>query len=89
MDFEYDEDKRAANIERHGIDFLRAALLFDGRPVVTRASPRHGEDRYMTTGRIDERAITVVWTWREGRIRLISARRARHGEEKAYRDLHG
>lgn len=89
MEFEWDEDKRAANIDRHGIDFFTASLFFDGRPVVTRASPRDGEDRWMSTGRIDQRCITVVWTWREGRIRLISARKARHGEEKAHRDLHG
>jgi hypothetical protein len=89
MEFEWDEDKRAANIDRHGIDFFTASLIFDGRPVITRASPREGEDRRTSTGCIDQRYITVVWTWREGRIRLISARRARHGEEKAHRDLHG
>jgi uncharacterized DUF497 family protein len=38
MEFEWDEDKRAGNVARHGIDFLRAGLLFDGRPVVTRAA---------------------------------------------------
>jgi uncharacterized protein len=89
MRFEWDENKRVGNIARHGIDFLRASLLFDGRPVVTRASSRGDEARWMSTGRVDERCITVVWTWRAGHVRIISARRARHGEEKAYRDLHG
>jgi uncharacterized protein len=89
MEFEWDEDKRAGNVARHGIDFLRAGLLFDGRPVVTRASPRGDEARWMSTGLIDDTYVTVVWTWRVGRIRLISARRARHGEEKEHRDLYG
>jgi uncharacterized DUF497 family protein len=89
MEFEWDEDKRAANVARHGIDFLDAGLLFDGRPVATRASPRGGEARWMSTGLLDGRYVTVVWTWRGRRIRLISARRARHGEEEAHRHLHG
>jgi uncharacterized protein (DUF4415 family)/uncharacterized DUF497 family protein len=66
MEFEWDEDKRAANIDRHGIDFFTASLIFDGRPVITRASPREGEDRRTSTGCIDQRYITVVWTWQQG-----------------------
>jgi len=39
MDFEWDEAKRLANLEKHGVDFLRAQMLFDGRPVITAQSP--------------------------------------------------
>lgn len=59
MVFEWDEKKRLLNIERHGIDFHRASLLFAER-VLTRGSPREGEHRWMTTGILDGRYITVV-----------------------------
>lgn len=49
MVFEWDEEKRLLNLERHGIDLERAGQLFDGRPVITRATPRVGEDCWMTT----------------------------------------
>ncbi|CAA9572657.1 MAG: hypothetical protein AVDCRST_MAG87-2575 [uncultured Thermomicrobiales bacterium] len=38
---------------------------------------------------IDEKLYTVIWTFRGSTIRLISARRARDAEERAYRDIHG
>jgi uncharacterized DUF497 family protein len=65
------------------------AALFDGRPVVTFPSPRLGEERWVTVGRVEGKAFAVVWTLRGGNVRIISARRARDGEERAYRELHG
>ncbi len=50
MDFEWDEAKRARNLQRHGLDMIDAHLLFDGRPVVSAASPRGEEMRFATTG---------------------------------------
>lgn len=46
MEFEWDEAKREANVAKHGIDFLFAQALFDGRLVITAQSPRGGEVRY-------------------------------------------
>lgn len=87
--FEWDESKRTSNLAKHGVDFVRAQLLFDGRAVVTAPSPRADEDRFATTGQIDGRFYTAVWTWRGDAIRLISARRARHEEEDRHHALHG
>jgi uncharacterized DUF497 family protein len=42
MEFEWDEAKRAANIAKHGFDFLQAKRVFDG-PVHTAPSPRGGK----------------------------------------------
>lgn len=89
MIFEWDDAKRQSNLSKHGIDFLVARRLFDGRPVVTARSPYTDEERYLTTGIIDDRFMTVVWTWRNDATRFISARRARHGESRPYRALHG
>lgn len=87
--FEWDEDKRLSNIRKHGIDFRDAQLLFDGRPVFTVPSPGDEEQRFTTTGIIGDRIYTGIWTLRDEAYRLISARRARHAEERAYRKLHG
>jgi uncharacterized protein len=89
MLFEWDESKRRRNVEWHGLDFLDAQPLFDGRPVYTYTSPRHGEERFVTIGLLEGRFLAAVWTWREGRVRLISVRRARDAEKRRYRNLHG
>ncbi|MGI8483556.1 MAG: BrnT family toxin [Thermomicrobiales bacterium] len=82
--FEWDEQKRRGNIEKHGLDFITAAEIFDGRPTVTDQSTSLEEERFLTVGNLNDRFITVVWTWRCDVIRLISARRARDQEIRQY-----
>ena len=89
MPFEWDETKRQGNVVRHKLDLIRGGDLFDGRPVVTFPSPRCGELRFVTTGLIDGKFHTVVWTERGEATRLISFRRARDAEERDYRQRHG
>ena len=48
MDFEWDEDKRLANLRKHGLDFVDAEALFDGRLIYTHPSPRFEEQRFVT-----------------------------------------
>jgi uncharacterized DUF497 family protein len=87
MEFEWDEDKRLSNIEKHGFDFRDVEVLFDGRPLYTRDSPRGDENRHMTTAEFAGRLMTVIWTERGEKIRIISVRRARDAEERNYRQL--
>jgi len=89
MPFEWDDAKRQDNLAKHGIDFLDARRLFDGRPVIAATSPFPDEARAITTGIIDGRFVSVVWTRRDGVTRIISARRARDAEIRRYRALHG
>lgn len=89
QEFEWDEDKRLSNLDKHGIDFRDAQQIFDGRPILTRFSPRLGEERFVSTGFIEEKLYTVIWTVRESTTRLISARRARDAEERQYRKVYG
>jgi uncharacterized DUF497 family protein len=89
MDFEWDEKKRAINLAEHGLDLIDATGLFDGRPVFTYPSPRHGEERFVTVGQLTNRFFVVVWTERVESIRLISFRRARDAEERKYRTTFG
>ena len=89
MQLEWDENKRAANVEKHRLDLLAGALLFDGRPVLTYPSPRGGEERYVSIGLLTDELVAVVWTRRDESIRLISLRRARDGEKRTYRARFG
>ena len=88
MRFEWDDAKRKSNIAKHGIDFLLARLIFDERPRLDIETARGEEDRIVSIAFINERFIAVVWTERDDDlIRIISAWRARHGEERKYRQL--
>jgi uncharacterized protein len=91
MHFEWDEDKRRANILKHGIDFADAKDIFDGRPGYDSASAYTAEMRRVTVAELLGRLIAVVWTPRDGgnAIRIISARSARRDEKGKYRTLHG
>lgn len=89
VEFEWDEEKRLSNIEKHGLDFDGADVFFDGRPVYISTSRRDDEVRFVSTGIYLERFITVIWTPRGEKVRIISMRRARDAEKRAYRQLHG
>jgi uncharacterized DUF497 family protein len=89
MNFEWDENKRKINRERHKLDLIDGQDLFDGRPVIAYLSPRGGELRFVTVGLIGAKFYTVVWTERDDAIRLTPFRRARDGEERAYRSRFG
>ena len=85
--FEWDETKNLGNIEARGLDFHEATLLFDGRFIVTTMSFRNDEVRFLSVGEIGVHVFTVVWTFRDEKIRIISFRRAGDGEERTYREL--
>jgi hypothetical protein len=90
LSFEWDEEKNAANIKNHGIDFLDAALIFES-PTLEAIDDRadYGEVRYIAFGLSGETVLQVVYTWRgKNIIRIISARKAnRDDTEKYYRGI--
>jgi hypothetical protein len=84
--FEWNDEKRLINLEKHGIDFVDAKEIWQ-RPVMELPSPQvgHDEDRIIAIGQIEGRAIVVViYTWRGDNRRLISARKARKNEQAHY-----
>jgi hypothetical protein len=89
MDFEWDEQKAAKNISKHGVSFHEAATVFGDPLALTFYDPDHSddEDRYLTIGHSEEgKLIIISHTDREDRIRIISARRATRREGKAYEE---
>ena len=88
-EFEWDDDKRRENIRKHGVDFLRVALIFKG-PVVQFEDDRlaYGEERTVSLSLALGTVYRVVSTVRENRIRIISAQKAnRHEQEIYYRSI--
>ena len=84
---EWDEDKRAANLDKHGMDFA-SAQAFDWGAAVTAEDDRHpyGEPRFVSIGFIGPRLHVLVWTPRGDRFRVISLRKANAREVKHYAD---
>jgi uncharacterized DUF497 family protein len=82
--FEWDEVKSNANLIKHGIAFDNASEIFDG-PVVVKRSNRNNEERWIAIGESNDRIVTVIFTRRNDLIRIISARRPRPDEKRAYR----
>jgi uncharacterized protein len=85
-DFEWDERKSATNLRRHKLSFQSARRVFDDAFALIEEdfSGEHGEDRFVATGMVEGVVITVVYTERGERIRIISARKANSHEQRKY-----
>ena len=81
---EWDERKRLRILRERHIDFIDAAkILFDR--VYEYQSNRKGETRFVAIGPLDDGTlIAVVYTIRGTKLRLITARRVRTNEQRAY-----
>ncbi|ABM60732.1 BrnT family toxin [Verminephrobacter eiseniae] len=89
MKLEWDADKAALNLQKHGISFEDAALVFydDGRIESYDGREDYGEDRWATIGLAVWSVLYVVYTVREEEsIRIISARKAISHEQQQYRE---
>jgi len=87
--YEWDEAKRAANLQKHGIDFADAVAVFEDPFALTVADTgKHGEQRWRTLGTdAYARLLVAVWTERGvDVIRIVSSRRATPGEAHHYRE---
>ena len=87
MQFEWDEEKAALNLKKHGIRFETAALVFNDENRIELYDSAHSieEDRYNTIGKVDE-ILFVVYTERKYMTRIISARIATPTERRMYYD---
>ena len=82
---DWDEDKRTANLAKHGVDFALAER-FDWTTANPVVDDRHdyGEVREVADGLIGDELYHMVFTRREGRIRIISLRRANRKEMRRW-----
>jgi uncharacterized DUF497 family protein len=87
MTFEWNENKRKANLAKHGIDFLDIKPVFYDPCKVEEIDNRkdYGEIRANTIGKFQDEVIVIVaHTDSNGVIRIISARQADKKERNLY-----
>jgi uncharacterized protein len=82
-DFEWDDAKDRANLLKHGVSFGEAQKAFlDGKRVIAEDLEHSaGERRYFCFGKCGGGILTVRFTWRSGRIRIIGAGYWRKGKQ--------
>ncbi|WP_019627249.1 BrnT family toxin [Thioalkalivibrio sp. ALJT] len=83
-EFQFDEAKSRANLEKHGIDFETAQALWEDPNLLEIRARSEGEPRFLLIGKIAGKHWSAVVTYREGLIRLISVRRSRRKEVELY-----
>ena len=87
MEFEWHDAKAEANLLAHGVSFELAKTVFKDVFAIERLDDRedYAEERFIIIGMADgDVVLFVAYTERDGRIRLISARRATKYEEEDY-----
>lgn len=87
MKFEWDENKAAKNLSKHGVSFQEAETVFNDPLYIDFYDPDHSidEQRYLIVGQSNKgRLLIVSYTERKDSIRLISARVVTRTEREAY-----
>jgi len=86
--FDWDEGNLFKNWEKHGVTAAECEQVFFNRPLLARPDERHSsaETRFYLLGKADSgRHLFAVFTIREHRIRVISARDQSRRERRSYR----
>ncbi|QTQ13906.1 BrnT family toxin [Treponema parvum] len=88
--FEWDSEKDEINIKKHGLSFEQAKDVFNDRFAVESVDKENSsleETRYKIIGRIKTQIILfIIYTPKNGRQRIISARHANSKERRFYYD---
>ncbi len=87
MQVEFNLDKAQANLDKPGVSFTEAMLVFLYAHRLDEPDRRndYGEVRRIAISEIDGRVFVVVYTPRGDVIRLISARKSKERELRKYR----
>ena len=84
MRFEFDLQKSQSNEQKHGIDFEKAQLLWADPDRIQIPAKTVDELRFMVIGKIEGKHWSIILTYREDNIRIISVRRSRKEEIEIY-----
>jgi uncharacterized protein len=88
LEFEWDDAKNAINRSKHGWDFSDAVQVFED-PFLFETEDRsldYGEIRLRATGIASGHLVTVIYTERGRKLRIISARKATAQERFDYEE---
>ncbi|MGH2617554.1 MAG: BrnT family toxin [Thermomicrobiales bacterium] len=85
MIVDWDPAKNRSNQRKHGIDFEDAQAVFlDPDRIEVLDDRDYGEERWAVIGTVGRLVVSVIYTNRNGGIRLISARKADPDDEADY-----
>ena len=87
VEFEWDADKAASNLSKHGVSFVEAMTVFGDPLEVTIPYPLHSDTelRFVSIGHSEAgRLLVVAYAERDQRIRNVSARDATPSERRQY-----
>jgi len=82
--FEFDSNKSETNKRKHGTDFVEIQVLWEDPDMIQIPARTEDQARFLVIGKIEHVVWSVVITFREERIRIISARRSRNNEVMIY-----
>ena len=85
-EFDWHPAKARRNYNDHGVTFDKARQAFADPFMVEILDERedYGEERVLLLGMVEGQLLSVIYTERKGRFRLISARRASKDEQDHY-----
>ncbi len=86
MEYVWDPDKAATNLQKHGVGFADAVAVFSDVFALTIPDDFADEERFLTLGTdAFGQLLLISYTWRgEHTIRIISARKATRHERMHY-----
>jgi uncharacterized protein len=84
LEFEFDPVKSAANLVKHGIDFIAAQSIWRDTHRIEVPARTMDEPGWMVIGQIDGRCWSAVVTYRDEHVRIISVRCSRKSEVASY-----
>ena len=84
MEFEWELPKAELNLRKHGVSFEDAKEVFKDPLNIEWPDDSDHEERTIVVGQFQSRFYYVVYTERQPKIRLISARRATKNEQARY-----
>ena len=87
--FEWDEAKARENLKKHKVGFDEGKTIFNDPFLLTfpDIDTSDAEERYVNIGlSIRDRVLVLIHTERQGRIRIISCRKASARERRHYEE---
>lgn len=73
--FEWNKEKARVNLAKHGVDFFEAinAFLDPDRIIAVDEVHSKNEARYFCIGKVESKILTVRFTYRRNKIRILGA----------------
>ncbi len=91
MQFEWDKEKAATNLKKHGVSFEKAKTVWDDYFYIDLYDEEHSEEekRFLIVGESNRNRLLVVsYTERENSVRIINSRELTPKERRDYEQGH-